>query len=279
MKKVTVNRDEKGFWVHPQLPDFGENTSLDNLKAWFGAGNQDCNLVIMDGELGELWGKGEIDSCIEWEPKINIQDAFLVGIWDTEDGVVAMFAFPEIVLRDSDKAARYTNNLSGWVSIEGRFYADNEELARYAGATHSKCTCGNIYPRNSYCNPCHKKREIEQYVAMPVVEWDGESYIYDENTDKYFSEPEELVEHYALNDLQASSAMPIVCKPNYARQIEDDFWCDELPDDLSFDECGGVDEETVSLLKRLNEKLEKTILSHSPGNQRLDPFLLFSMPS
>lgn len=275
MKKVTVNRDEKGFWVHPQLPTWGENTKLEEAKAWFATHGLDCELVIMDGDIGEQWGSGKVDSCLEWEPEINIQDAFLVGIWDTEDGVVAMFAFPKIVLEDSDEAARFVTGLSGWVSSDGRFYADNEQLARYAGSTHRKCDCGNIIPKSSYCNPCAEKRTKEKFLAMPVVAWDGVSYIYDENTDKYFGEPEELVEHYALNDLQTSSAMPIVCKPNYARQIEDDFWCDELPDDMSFDECGGVDEETISLLKKLNEKLDKTILSHSPGEQRLDPSLLF----
>ncbi|NOI16377.1 hypothetical protein [Vibrio hepatarius] len=275
MKKVRVERDKQGFWTHPQLPEWDESTTFADSKKWFSEKGLDCALVIMDGDLGEQWGNGEIDSCLAWEPEINIQDAYLVGIWDTEDGVVAMFAFPQIILEDSDKAAEFKTDISGWVSSDGRFYGKDERLARYAGSTHRKCDCGNIIPKNSYCNPCAEKRTKEKFLAMPVVAWDGASYIYDENTDKYFSNPEELVEHYAVDDLDSSSAMLIVCKPNYARQIEDDFWCDDLPEDISFDECGGVEQETISLLNKLNEKLKTTVLSYSPGDQRLDQSLLF----
>lgn len=52
------------------------------------------HLVLMDGELGERWGEGDLDSCAEWQPEPRVRDSFLVGIWDSEDGVVAMFARP-----------------------------------------------------------------------------------------------------------------------------------------------------------------------------------------
>ncbi|HDI3289750.1 TPA: hypothetical protein PMD71_002816 [Vibrio cholerae] len=270
MRKVEVNRDERGFWRHPQLPAWGENTSLEHAKAWFSNFNLDCEIVIMDGELGEKWGSGKIESCIDWEPCNEIKDSFLVGIWDTEDGVVAMLAFPLIVFEDSPEAAQYKTGLSGWVSRDGRFYGNNEELAKYAGSTHKKCKCGEIIPKSSYCYPCHEKKEIENFFNMPIIEWDGSDMLYDQNTDKYFSDIEDIHEHYELEGMDVKEAMIIVCKPNYAREIESDYWCDDLPQDMSFEENSAVDDETLDLLNKLNAKLKKTVLSYSPGNKRIN---------
>lgn len=270
MKAFEVKRDKQGFWTHPQLPKWDEGTSLKHSKTWFAKHGLDCDLVIMDGELGELWGKGKIESCLAWQPSIDIDDAFLVGIWDTEDGVVAMFAFPLIIFADSPEAAQYKTGLSGWVSRDGRFFGENEELARYAGSTHRKCECGEVFTRNSYCRTCSDAKEREQFLKMPVVEWDGSAMLYDQNTDKYFSEIEDILEHYENDEIDINGAMIIVCEPNYAREIESDYWCDELPGDLSFEECGGVDAETVELLNKLNAKLKNTILSYSPGTNRVD---------
>lgn len=94
MKPVTVNRDDNGMWVHPDLPEWGENTKSETAEAWFNQRGLTHCLILMDGELGEKWCRGEIDSCAEWEPKPSRKDSFLVGIWDTEDGVVALFASP-----------------------------------------------------------------------------------------------------------------------------------------------------------------------------------------
>lgn len=270
MKAFEVKRDELGFWTHPQLPIWDEGTSLEHTKAWFAKHGLDCDLVIMDGEIGELWGKGEIESCLEWQPSIDIEGAFLVGIWDTEDGVVAMFAFPLIIFSDSSEAARFEIGISGWVSRDGRFYGDNEDLARYAGSTHRKCECGEVYTKNYYCQKCSDTKERERFSKMPVVEWDGSAMLYDQNTDKYFSSIDEVIEHYEYEDTVLNSAMIIVCEPNYAREVESDYWCDELPEDTSFEECGGVDAETVELLEKLNAKLKNTILSYSPGTNRVD---------
>ncbi|MDF5600783.1 hypothetical protein P3746_20415 [Vibrio parahaemolyticus] len=109
MKAINVERDKNGMWVHPELPEWGENTSTEQAEAWFVSQGLTHHLVLMDGELGERWGNGELESCAEWEPASQIQDSFLVGIWDTEDGVVAMFASPlavEVTLRQVAAALR-----------------------------------------------------------------------------------------------------------------------------------------------------------------------------
>ena len=270
MKAFDVKRDEQGFWTHPQLPMWDEKTKLEDCKKWFASKGLDCDLVIMDGEMGELWCSGKIGSCLEWKPSIDIQGAFLVGIWDTEDGVVAMFAFPLVIFADSSKAARFEKNISGWVSRDGRFYGANEDLARWNGSTHRKCECGEVLVKNAYCQKCSDVKEKDNFLRMPVVEWDGSAQLYDQSTDKYFGEIDDIFTHYEDEGLNINDAMIVVCEPNYAREIESDFWCDELPQDLSFEECGGVDAETVELLEKLNKKLKHTILSYSPGKNRID---------
>ncbi|MDX5626641.1 MULTISPECIES: hypothetical protein [unclassified Brenneria] len=44
----------------------------------------------------------------------------------------------KIILRDSEEAASI-KTVTGWVSAKGRVYGDNEDLARYDGATHQRC--------------------------------------------------------------------------------------------------------------------------------------------
>ncbi|WP_425636170.1 hypothetical protein [Vibrio owensii] len=94
MKATIVHRDKFGMWVHPDLPKWGENTSTEQAEAWFASNGLTHHLVLMGGEIGERWSKGELESCAEWQPEPEVNGAFLVGIWDTPDGVVAMFASP-----------------------------------------------------------------------------------------------------------------------------------------------------------------------------------------
>jgi len=93
MKEVKIKRDERGFWTHPNLPKWDEGTTLDEARAWFANYGLTCDLVLMEGEIADKWGAGEINSCADWEPEMPA-DAFLVDIYDTEDGVVAMYAEP-----------------------------------------------------------------------------------------------------------------------------------------------------------------------------------------
>lgn len=98
MKPVNVERDQYGMWVHPDLPVWEENTPLKKVEAWFNQRGLTHHLLLMDGEHGERWANGELESCIEWEPKTDVKDSFLAAIWDTEDGVVALFASPMLKL-------------------------------------------------------------------------------------------------------------------------------------------------------------------------------------
>ncbi len=93
-KAVKVNRDYRGMWEHPDLPVLEEENNRLAMNHWLGRRGLRMHLVIMDGEIGKKWGNGEIESCLCWNPSFHEEGAFLCGVWDTEDGVVAMFASP-----------------------------------------------------------------------------------------------------------------------------------------------------------------------------------------
>ena len=92
----TVVRDECGFWIHPELPNFDESTTTEQLELWFEGHGLGHTQVLLTDQMDESeWANdGEIEAVKKWEPKSEMPDSFLVGIWDTEDGIVASFAYP-----------------------------------------------------------------------------------------------------------------------------------------------------------------------------------------
>lgn len=175
----------------------------------------------------------------------------------------------KIVLDSSDEAASI-QTVTGWVSRDGRFYGNDESLARYAGSTHRTCECGAVTEKSYLrCKECRHKGDIAKYNAMPSQPWDGETFLYSDAHDKYFQDLESLADHlsdyddddkYTLEDLRL-----IICEPNYARQVESDFWCDELPED------GDIPAEMKAAMKAFNEVIKRQApLSWSPGKFAAD---------
>ena len=59
----------------------------------------------------------------------------------------------EVVMIDDPRAATLVT-VTGWRSMDGRFYGDNEHAARWAGCTHVKClACGKP------TNPQHRQQQ------------------------------------------------------------------------------------------------------------------------
>lgn len=93
-----VKRDEMGFWIHPDFPDFGE-TLNSAYTDWLEEQKISCSFVSMEDDLPEgmieKWeNDGDyIDLVAGWNPTPSAGAGwFLLGIWDTEDGPVALFA-------------------------------------------------------------------------------------------------------------------------------------------------------------------------------------------
>lgn len=175
-----------------------------------------------------------------------------------------------IILYDSDEAATFVTGISGWVSRQGHFWGEDEHMARFDGATHRKCPkCGGIYRINSYCSPCAERREEEKFKAMPRREWGGEGMVYSRTRDEFFSSWDDVADCCDNEDCPMESLQLIICEPVYARTVDEDYWGDELPEDMHLDDC---DSELAELVDGVNKYIleHRPILSWRPGEFALE---------
>lgn len=172
-----------------------------------------------------------------------------------------------IVMSDSPEAAQYRTDLKGWVSRDGFYFGDGpqgERTARYAGCTHVPCSqCGTATPKGyTMCRGCRDLAYTAKYEAMPRAEWDGNAMVYSEARDRYYNSPDD-----AADDLDDSETLAdlrlVLCTPNYVRQLEPEFCCDDLPDD------GDVPAEVEEAMAAFNEAVAGIVLSWSPGKLAL----------
>ena len=173
------------------------------------------------------------------------------------------------ILYNSDEAAQFKTGLSGWVSRDGRFFGENEHLARYCGCTHKNCDkCGNEILVNSYCDSCHAKSRDEKFKSYELVDWDGKTPFAIFDSDEYFFDFDSFTDYVADNELSKNDLQLVLCEPNYMREVENDYWEDELPDgDDSY-----IPDDILSALKTLNDLIgyKKTILSWSQSDKRIE---------
>lgn len=174
----------------------------------------------------------------------------------------------KIVMRDSPEAAEYRTGMSGWVSRRGLFYGDrpdSEDMARYDGCTHVACKYCSAPAQKSYtaCQECRDKKDLERFEALPRADWDGKAMLYSESRDKYYAGPDdaedELEEGETLTDLRL-----VICNPNYVRQIDTEYFCDDLPEDSD-----DVPPEVEAAMEAFNEAVAGIVLSWSPGKAAL----------
>jgi|GEM_PF-4850365 len=132
------------------------------------------------------------------------------------------------------------------------------------------CDCGNeVEIHRSICSSCSDKNQIEKFNALPVVEWNGMTPLVLHNSDTYFFDLESIEEYADENNIKTSDLNLVLCEPNYASQVESDYWEDDLPQDQDFNEV--VSFEVVRALAALNEAIghNKTVLSWSEGSKRV----------
>jgi len=153
-----------------------------------------------------------------------------------------------IVLYNAPEAAQFKTNLAGWVSRDGRFYGEDEHMARYAGSTHKSCDdCGTVNEIGRSCAPCREKHNAEKFAAYPVEKWDGQTPLCLFDSDRYFFGEDIL---YWLED-HPEEVRICKCKPGYLSLIDRDNWADDLPEDG--DLPGGVEEALTALNKAIAE--------------------------
>lgn len=170
----------------------------------------------------------------------------------------------KVVLFDSNEAAQFRTNISGWVSRHGRLCCD-ERAARYDGCTHTRCEdCSQpITKGRLVCPKCWDKRQTLKYEAMPKEDWNGEGMLYSDAADKYFSDWCEIEEFIEEEGGTIEGLRLIICKPNYLPLLDSsDFGCDELAED------GELPDAVVDAINKFNEVIKATRpVSWTPGNK------------
>ena len=169
----------------------------------------------------------------------------------------------KVILRNSPEAAQEIT-IKAWKSSNGRVFFD-EHTARYDGSTHDLCSyCGKIaeHPYTA-CKGCRDLKDIEKYEALPKAEWDGTGMLYSDALDRYYSDIEsaedDLEEGQTLADLRL-----LLCKSNYARQLDGGDFEDDLPEN-----DGELPEWLSEAIEAFNKAVEGKVLSWSPGKVAL----------
>lgn len=100
---------------------------------------------------------------------------------------------------------------------------------------------------------------------MPTAPWDGKSILYSETRDEYFNDLGDVEDSIDVDDGETLADLRIViCKPIYARKLDEDFFFDELGED------GELPDHIIKAMEAFNKAIDGTILSWEPGNTRLE---------
>ena len=172
--------------------------------------------------------------------------------------------FPE----DSETASCEIKTV--WVSRNGHVFFD-ERAARWEGATHLHCKeCGKpALKPYILCPSCADNKDKERYEKREKKEWDGKSWLYSESVEEFFEDMDEA-EEYLFNEAEDDNKMTLedlrlrICKPVYARFLDEDYFYDALPED------SGVPEELLNAVDTFNKAIkEYGIISWEPGEYAL----------
>jgi len=151
----------------------------------------------------------------------------------------------EIIFPD-DLAAATKITVTGWVDRNGGFYGDDERMARWAGSTHKKCECGNIYPKSGWCSPCHEKKAEEEWNKMEIVEYTGGPVVI-HDSDSYFESLEDFIEQYEDAGEDPYSHRLVLCREEGLREIDSGVFEGQLPEDSE------LPSDVEEAMKKFNE--------------------------
>ncbi len=170
----------------------------------------------------------------------------------------------KIILNTSDEAATYRTGLEGWVTRNGRFWGEDERMARWDGCTHVLCECGKPVEKSwTKCPECRRASAVKRFEAMPKKVWDGESPLCLFDDDCFFWSQDDLTDYCEESGHDPKDLKLVICKPIFARQIDPyDHYHDDIPEE------GDLPGELVEAFDRLNEKIRecREPLSWEPGS-------------
>lgn len=182
----------------------------------------------------------------------------------------------EIKIYDDSNLVEYRTDLEGWTGPNGLYYGKGdlgEERARYANCTHKRCECGNLMDKTwSRCNSCREKSATERWYKRELIKYDGESYLYDETTGRYFSSIEDIFDDYISEDLNVGDARVLLCEQKVGISFVN---LDDLNEDSGTEEEGIMSfyPEIQKKVDELNEMIKNaTPVLWYPTGKRIDIF-------
>lgn len=96
IEAVEVHRNIYGEWTHPDLPDWEDYVSKEVLKEWKNKNFIELYYLYFEEDAPEYLIKAYYEkdetNLSKWEPKCDIENSFLISLFDGEDGPVAIFA-------------------------------------------------------------------------------------------------------------------------------------------------------------------------------------------
>jgi len=170
----------------------------------------------------------------------------------------------KIILAEDDEAAKFVTGISGWVDRHGNFHGKSEEMARYYSSTHKKCEeCKTAIINRGYrcCVDCIEKNDIERYSKLEKKVWNGEVYLHSDRDDVYFADYDQLNDYIDEHQIEnIDSLRLIICEPEHLRELDADYWADDLPEDTE------LPNSVLSAIETFNASLKDAgIVSWTPG--------------
>lgn len=162
---------------------------------------------------------------------------------------------PEMILASSPEAASI-QTVTGWVARDGRFWGEDERMARYCGSTHRTCEANPEHgpvENRSYCKSCYAEKQEAKWQAMPKVPLSEELIplcVFD--SDRYFFDLDDLRDWLEEHEINPEDVRLVQCEPVHAQPIDpNEHFADDLPED------GEVSDELREAFEALNAAIEK----------------------
>jgi len=97
IQPAEVQRDESGYWSHPDVPEFDEGSTSES-RAWVAEQGLELACVHLESESDDhpayiAYFVNEEASCAAWEPpRPSGEGWFMLTIYDDEDGPLCWWA-------------------------------------------------------------------------------------------------------------------------------------------------------------------------------------------
>lgn len=175
----------------------------------------------------------------------------------------------DVIMYDSEQAA-IRKSVEGWVDMSGRFWADDEHMARWSSCTHKHCECGAVTSKSyTKCPNCILEMKQNQYNEIQDYrDHDGEEAVYSYLLSEYFFHKDLIYDAAFHAGVETKDLMLTICEPNYAPDVDADcIFEDLLPEDMYIED---IDAGLADLFADINEYINKNkpVISWNEGRCR-----------